>query len=76
MLAALIEARNLKRGLSLDELVHAAYENLPTPIPSNPVGSIRVLISTNRQKLRELGWEIAGPHDTGNGFWLVPLERS
>lgn len=76
MLAGLIEARKLKRGLSLDELVHAAYENLPTPIPANPVGSIRVLISTNRKKLRELGWKIAGPHDTGNGFWLVPVERS
>lgn len=76
MLAGLIEARNMKRGLSLNELVEAAYDNMPTPIPANPVGSIRVLMSQNKEKLRKLGWAIVGPQTTGNGFWLVPVERN
>ena len=76
MLAALIEARSAKRGLSLDELTYAAYANMPTPMPDNPIGSLRVLMSNNKDKLRELGWEIVGPQTTGNGFWLVPVERT
>jgi len=74
MLAGLIEARRMKRGLSLKELMEAAYENMPTPMPSNPESSLRVLIVQNKDKLAKLGWEIAGPQKTGNGFWLVPLE--
>lgn len=75
MLAGLIEARNLKRGLSLDELVQAAYENRDAPLPIDPSASMRVLIVQHREKLKKLGWAILGPHETGNGFWLVPIER-
>lgn len=74
MLAGLIEARRMKRGLSLKELMEAAYENMPTPMPTNPESSLRVLMVQNKEKLANLGWEIAGPQKTGNGFWLVPLE--
>ena len=74
MLAGLIEARRMKRGLSLKELMEAAYENMPTPMPTNPESSLRVLMVQNKEKLASLGWEIAGPQKTGNGFWLVPLE--
>jgi len=74
MLAALLEARTLRRGLSLQELLEAAYANIPTPMPTNPESSLRALMSQNKAKLAKLGWEIAGPQKTGNGFWLVPLQ--
>lgn len=76
MLAGLIEARRNRRGLSTDELVRAAYMNYKVPMPASPIGTIRVLISNNRKKLRKLGWEILGPSITKNGFWLVPVEDS
>ncbi len=74
MLAGLIEARRHKRGLSMDELCRAAYTNHPTGMPAAPIGSIRVLLATNKEKLAKLGWAILGPQTTGNGFWLVPYE--
>lgn len=74
MIAALIEARRMKRGLSLKELLEAAYSNMSTPMPTNPESSLRALLVQNKEKLAKLGWEIAGPQKTGNGFWLVPLE--
>jgi len=80
MLAGLITARRMKRGLSLQELLVAAYDNMtPTAtkrkIPKYGVASIRVLMTNNKDKLRKLGWEIIGPQKTKNGFWLVPVER-
>jgi hypothetical protein len=74
MLAALIESRRQRRGLSMDEMVRAAYLNHKAPMPASPIGSIRVLLTTNRKKLKKLGWEILGPSVTKNGFWLVPVE--
>lgn len=76
MLAGLIESRRQRRGMGMDELVRAAYMNHKTPMPASPVGSIRVLLINNREKLRDLGWEILGPQTTQNGFWLVPIERA
>lgn len=76
MLAALIDARRKRRGLSTDELVRSAYTNFDQPMPTHAIGSIRVLITNNRKKLRKLGWEILGPSVTKNGFWLVPVENA
>ena len=74
MLSRLIEARRIKRGLSMRELIEAAYENMPTPMPTDPENGLRVLITKYKDELAKLGWEIAGPRKTGNGFWLVPIE--
>ena len=76
MLAALIESRRQRRGLGMDELVRSAYLNFKAPMPASPTGSIRVLLTINRDKLRNLGWEILGPSVTKNGFWLVPIEKA
>jgi hypothetical protein len=74
IIAALIEARRLRRGLSTEELMTAAYANKVTPMPANALGSIRVLISINKKQMKKLGWRIVGPQTTGNGYWLVPVE--
>jgi hypothetical protein len=76
MLAALIVARRNRRGLSMDELIEAAYIDRqgPTDMPTYPESSIRVLLNNNAGKLKKLGWTIMGPRKTGNGFWLVPWE--
>lgn len=76
MLAALIEARRNRRGLSIDELTEAAYlDREVTDMPADPPRSVRVLLVNNEDKLASLGWKILGPHTTKNGFWLVPVER-
>lgn len=75
MLATLMEGRRKRRGVSMDELVAGAYENHPGDIPMYPVGSLRVLMSNNKDKLADLGWAIVGPQTTGSGFWLVPIEK-
>lgn len=74
MLARLIEGRRMKRGLSIKELLDAAYENMPTAMPTSPESGLRATLVGNKEKLAKLGWEIVGPHTTGNGFWLVPIE--
>lgn len=76
MLAALIDARRKRRGLSIDELIGAAYTDRqgPSDMPVYPESSIRVLLSNNEAKMKKLGWTIMGPRKTGNGFWLVPWE--
>ncbi len=76
IIAALIQGRKMKRGLTIDELVDAAYIDRAGPLdmPSEVVNSVRALIVTNDSKLRTFGWTIMGPRNTGNGFWLVPLE--
>lgn len=74
ILAALIEARRHRRGLSTEEIIRAASMNHKAAMPTTSIGTARVLISNNRKKLRKLGWEILGPQTTKNGFWLVPVE--
>jgi len=74
IIAALLESRRMRRGLSLEEIINAAYANVLTPMPSDPVGNVRVLMTINKDKMQALGWRIVGPHTTGNGFWLVPIE--
>lgn len=74
VLAALIQARRVKRGLSIEELADAAYEAVNKKPPVNAITVIRTAIIQNREKLMKLGWTILGPRDTHNGFWLVPIE--
>jgi len=78
VLAALLEARRERRGLSITELCEAAYieyEHDKTRMPSDPVNSVRSFISQKHDELAKKGWTILTPHDTKqNGYWLVPVD--
>jgi len=73
VLAVLIEARRNRRGLSIEELAEAAY--IDRSKPGNAEQLTRVMITQKRVSLHEHGWTIMGPHETRNGYWLVPLEE-
>ena len=78
ILAALLEARREKRGLSITDLCEAAYieyEYDKTRMPSDPVTTVQVLMRQRQGRLGKLGWTIATPSDTrNNGYWLVPVD--
>lgn len=78
VLAALLEARREKRGLSITELCEAAYiefEHDKTRMPSDPVNSIRSFISQRNHDLAPMGWTVVSPTETNqNGYWLVPVD--
>ena len=76
IIAALLIARQERRGLSIKEVVDAVYDprtNKRKP-PENPDRYIRVEMARVNKHLNQRGWAVAGPHMTGNGFWLVPVE--
>lgn len=78
VLAALMEARRERRGLSITELCEAAYieyEYDRTRMPSDPINSVRAFISQRHEELAQKGWTILTPNDTKqNGYWLVPVD--
>lgn len=74
-IAALIQARKIRRGLNWEELARAAYADRDGEMPVEAWGTVRTLINRNMGKLNDLGWDIVGPNVTRNGYWLVPLEN-
>lgn len=76
ILAVLIEGRKNRRGVRIRELIDAVYAGHIGPIPDSAAGVVMVTISRARPKLHQLGWDIAGPKETGYGYALVELERT
>lgn len=77
LLSMLIVARRAKRGVSMKEMLKVYYgkTNLED-MPEHADHVVRAVFANNAEKLKNLGWTIVGPHVTGNGFWLVPVEVS
>lgn len=74
ILSKLIECRRERRSASIRELCAAAYPDEKT-IPVKAHETVATMISKDRKRLWELGWDVAGPRITGAGWFLVPLER-
>ena len=75
ILSVLIEQRRKKQGISLRELIVRAYEMDKVKAPIGSPNTVQVRIKENQKKLNSLGWDILGSKTTGNGYWLVPLDR-
>lgn len=76
MVALLLEARRKKVGITLDQMIRAAYiefEFDPSKIPTDANQSIQSLVYRMNEKISKLGWRIATPMQTKCGYWLVPL---
>lgn len=78
VLAGLIAARRMHRGLSIEEVIKSAYANRgpDVKIPISAKEIVIVKIAQHKEALRDKGWAIEGPMVTGNGYWLVPVEES
>lgn len=73
VLSLLIECRREKRTASMREMCQVSYpDDEEFPIMAHQ--TVNAAIIRARPRLHNLGWDIVGPHTTGTGFCLVPLE--
>jgi hypothetical protein len=79
IIGALVDARKVKKALSIKDLCYAAYpESIRgiKPLSVQADNTVKVTIYTNRARLHKHGWDIIGPKITGAGYCIVPLERA